>query len=109
MRRSGRLMGTGRVIRFDEIRGYGFITPDGGGGDIFLHVNDLEVDKDKVKRGTRVVFEVEEGGRGKFATLVRFAAESVASQEVSLSIRSTILSGQMSTLTCSPRGNSGMW
>jgi cold shock CspA family protein len=68
-------MATGRVVRFDEIRGYGFITPDGGGEDVFLHVNDLEVDKNQIKRGTRVVFDVEEGDRGKFAVLVRVAAE----------------------------------
>ena len=29
------IMLTGKVIRFDEVRGYGFIAPDGGGEDVF--------------------------------------------------------------------------
>jgi cold shock CspA family protein len=64
----------GKVVRFDEIRGYGFISPESGGGDIFLHANDLEIDKRLVRPGARVEFEVEEGERGKFATAVRLTA-----------------------------------
>lgn len=64
----------GKVVRFDEIRGYGFISPESGGGDIFLHANDLEIDKRLVKPGARVEFEVEEGDRGKFATAVRLTS-----------------------------------
>ncbi|GAB3004754.1 cold shock domain-containing protein [Mycobacterium bourgelatii] len=63
----------GKVVRFDEVRGYGFVAPDIGGDDVFLHVNDLEVDKRKVKPGVQVSFEIEEGNRGKFATEVRLA------------------------------------
>ncbi|MGV0734779.1 cold shock domain-containing protein [Mycobacterium syngnathidarum] len=62
---------TGRVVRFDEIRGYGFIAADEGGEDVFLHANDLEVEKAQLRRNSRVSFEVEEGERGKFATAVR--------------------------------------
>jgi cold shock protein len=62
---------TGRIVRFDDIRGYGFISPDIGGDDIFLHANDLELDRALVKPSTRVSFEVEDGPRGKFATAVQ--------------------------------------
>jgi len=62
---------TGRVVRFDQIRGYGFIAPDGGGEDVFLHANDLEMEKSQVRRDSRVSFEIEDGERGKFATAVR--------------------------------------
>ena len=62
---------TGRVIRFDETRGYGFIAADDGGDDVFLHANDLEMEKSQLRRSARVSFEVEEGERGKFATAVR--------------------------------------
>ncbi|WP_308248314.1 cold-shock protein [Nocardia nova] len=54
-------------MRFDEVKGYGFITPDDGGEDIFVHVNDLRIDKLLVKSGLCVEFEVEEGDRGKIA------------------------------------------
>ena len=62
---------TGTVIRFDDMRGYGFISPDAGGEDVFLHANDLEINKARVRPGLKVSFEVEEGARGKFATAVR--------------------------------------
>jgi cold shock protein len=62
---------TGRIVRFDDIRGYGFISPDIGGDDIFLHANDLELDRTLVRPNTRVSFEIEDGPRGKFATAVQ--------------------------------------
>ncbi|WP_186241821.1 cold shock domain-containing protein [Mycobacterium simulans] len=66
---------TGKIVRFDEMRGYGFITPDIGGDDVFLHVNDLEMEKRLATRGARVSFEIEEGDRGKFATEVRMSTD----------------------------------
>jgi cold shock protein len=62
---------SGRIIRFDKVRGYGFVTPDGGGEDVFLHANDLEMEKSLARPGVRVSFDVEEGARGQFATSVR--------------------------------------
>lgn len=64
---------TGKIIRFDDIRGYGFIRPDVGGDDVFLHVNDLEIDKPLAVPGARVSFEIEEGDRGKFSTSIRLS------------------------------------
>jgi cold shock CspA family protein len=54
----------GKVIRFDEMRGYGFIAPESGGDDVFMHVNDLNFDKRLLGQGVQVEFEVEEGDRG---------------------------------------------
>ncbi|MCV7371972.1 cold shock domain-containing protein [Mycolicibacterium arabiense] len=62
---------TGRIVRFDTVRGYGFITPDSGGDDVFLHANDLEMEKSSARPGARVSFDVEDGERGQFATSVR--------------------------------------
>ena len=54
----------GRVVRFDEVRGYGFVAPDDGGEDVFVHANDLLDDKYAFSPGTSVEFEVTEGERG---------------------------------------------
>ncbi|KAA9158457.1 cold shock domain-containing protein [Amycolatopsis acidicola] len=62
---------TGKVVRFDEIRGYGFVAPDGGGEDVFVHVNDLDVDKRLIAAGAVVEFTVEDGERGPKASNVR--------------------------------------
>ena len=66
---------TGTVVRFDRVRGYGFVEPDGGGDDVFLHANDLEFEKSDARAGVRVTFGVEAGERGQFATAVRLADE----------------------------------
>ncbi|HEY2240643.1 MAG TPA: cold shock domain-containing protein [Streptosporangiaceae bacterium] len=57
-------MPTGKVVRFDEDRGYGFITPDEGGDDVFVHVNEFRERGLHVSTGTRVDFKVIGGGRG---------------------------------------------
>ncbi|MFJ4922832.1 cold-shock protein [Streptomyces sp. NPDC088725] len=66
-------MVVGRVVRFDSVRGFGFITPDYGGEDVFLHVNDLLIPESSVRAGLAVEFDVEEGARGLKASEVRLA------------------------------------
>lgn len=71
-------MAVGRVIRFDGMRGYGFIAPERGGEDVFLHVNDLLIPEASVRSGLAVEFEVEEGERGLKASGVRLAPDAVS-------------------------------
>lgn len=64
-------MARGTVVRFDEVRGYGFITPDGGGEDVFMHINDLDDEKSAFGPGVLVEFDMIEGDRGLKASSVR--------------------------------------
>jgi cold shock CspA family protein len=63
----------GKVLRFDDVRGYGFIAPDDGGEDVFMHANDLQDEKFLFTPGTPVEFGVTEGDRGLKASHVRVA------------------------------------
>lgn len=56
-----------RVVRFDEDKGYGFIAPDDGDSDVFVHAKELTAHGVRVSAGTRVKFDVIEGSRGRKA------------------------------------------
>ncbi|PKW18004.1 cold-shock protein [Saccharopolyspora spinosa] len=56
---------TGRIVRFDEERGFGFIAQDGGSQeDVFFHIDSLSRGWSSLAIGTRVTFDVMEGQRG---------------------------------------------
>lgn len=62
---------TGTVKWFDEDKGYGFIEPDQGGEDVFLHFSALKQDGFKtVDEDARVEYAVEQGPKGLKATEV---------------------------------------
>lgn len=63
-------MQEGTVKFFNESKGYGFITPDDGSKDIFVHVTGLQED---IHEGDKVVYEVGEGKKGPNAINVRLA------------------------------------
>jgi cold shock protein len=63
-------MSRGTVVSFDRIKGYGFVAPDDGGEDVFVHVNDLYSDKTLLSPGSVVEFSLEEGERGPKASAV---------------------------------------
>ncbi|WP_190208961.1 cold-shock protein [Kitasatospora indigofera] len=71
-------MVTGRVVRYDSARGYGFIAPDHGGEDVFLHANDMLIPEAAVRSGLAVEFEIEDGDRGLKASSVRLPAGAAA-------------------------------
>lgn len=66
-------MVTGRVVRFDVVKGYGFVAPDSGDEDVFLHVNDLEIDKELITPGISIEFDIAKGSKGLKASNVRLA------------------------------------
>ena len=67
-------MPTGTVKKFFAERGFGFITPDGGGDDVFAHVSAIrETGSEELVEGQHVEFEVEQGPKGPQAKSVRSA------------------------------------
>jgi CspA family cold shock protein len=59
---------TGTVKWFDQVRGFGFVTPEDGGQDVFLHSSVLQrAGRQDVQQGERVDLEVRDGQRGRQA------------------------------------------
>ncbi len=57
---------TGTVKFFNHSRGFGFITPDDGGKDVFVHITALEASGlPALDEGAKVTFETEPDRRGK--------------------------------------------
>ncbi|WP_245914049.1 cold shock domain-containing protein [Nocardia fluminea] len=58
------MVSIGKLVSFDGSRGFGFIRPDDGGPDVFVHVNDIGLDEDELRQGRLFEFDVTEGDRG---------------------------------------------
>ncbi len=63
-------MPQGKVKFFNTTKGFGFITNDETGEDIFVHVTNL---KDKIQEGDTVTYEAVDGKKGLNAENVRLA------------------------------------
>ena len=65
-------MKTGVVKWFNNAKGYGFILPDKGEGDIFAHYSAIDMDGYKtLKAGQSVSFDTEAGPKGLHATQIK--------------------------------------
>jgi CspA family cold shock protein len=59
-------MTTGTVKFFNADKGYGFIAPDGGGNDAFVHISAVErAGMATLDQNQRVTYELEQDRRGK--------------------------------------------
>lgn len=65
-------MPTGKVKWFNDAKGYGFITPDDGGDDVFAHFSEVRADGFKsLQEDQRVSFEIKQGPKGKQASEIK--------------------------------------
>lgn len=61
-------MSNGTVKFFNESKGFGFIAPEDGSKDVFVHANGLI---DEIREGDKVSFDVQEGQKGLNAVNVK--------------------------------------
>ncbi|QDQ16714.1 cold-shock protein [Streptomyces spectabilis] len=74
------MLTVGKVLRFDEVRGYGFIAPETGDEDVFMHANDLVGEKYLYQEGSVVEFFLEMGDKGPKASNIRLVHQSTSHQ-----------------------------
>ena len=77
-------MTTGTVKFFNENKGYGFIAPDGGGNDAFVHISAVERSGMRsLRENQRVSYDLQQDNRGKMSAVNLKAADDSASADTS--------------------------
>jgi CspA family cold shock protein len=77
-------MTNGTVKFFNEAKGYGFIAPDGGGNDAFVHITALErAGMRSLRENQRVSYDLQQDNRGKMSAVNLKPAEEAAQPQVS--------------------------
>ena len=65
-------MKTGTVKWFNDTKGFGFVTPDDGSGDLFAHYSAINMNGFKtLKEGQKISFEITLGPKGKQAANIQ--------------------------------------
>jgi CspA family cold shock protein len=72
-------MAFGRVKWFNDAKGFGFIEPEAGGGDVFAHFSAIQMDGFRtLKQGARVSYELVQGPKGEQAQNIQGADAPVS-------------------------------
>jgi cold shock CspA family protein len=87
-----RFMATGKVLQFDQVRGYGFVAADDDGDDVFLHASAFDGDSTRLVPGTDLQFQIMASDRGRKAYLVRLTEAGSATPEQLVPPQQTALS-----------------
>lgn len=75
-------MTTGTVKFFNENKGYGFIAPDDGGNDAFVHISSVERSGMRtLRQDQRISYDLQEDRRGKMAAVNLKPIEEGASEQ----------------------------
>jgi CspA family cold shock protein len=77
-------MTTGTVKFFNEQKGYGFIAPDGGGNDAFVHITAVErAGMRSLRENQRISYDLQQDNRGKMSAVNLNSAEESTQPEAS--------------------------
>ena len=75
-------MTIGTVKFFNESKGYGFIAPEGGGNDAFVHISDVEsAGMRSLRENQRISYDLKQDNRGKMSATNLKAVDADASAE----------------------------
>jgi len=75
-------MTTGTVKFFNESKGYGFIAPDGGGNDAFVHMTAVErAGMRSLRENQRISYDLQQDNRGKMSAVNLKPAEESTQAE----------------------------
>ena len=75
-------MTTGTVKFFNEHKGYGFIAPDGGGNDAFVHISAVERSGMRsLRQDQRISYDLQQDNRGKMSAVNLKSADDAAAEQ----------------------------
>lgn len=84
-------MATGTVKWFNDAKGFGFIEPEQGGGDVFAHFSAIQMEGFRtLKQGGKVSYELVQGPKGQLAQNIRPVDDGVEMPPVPLMAESAI-------------------